>query len=231
VSDSTRTIAESTPTRQEAGLPEKGFVFCCFNQNWKITPEVFSVWMRLLHEVDGSVLWLREENEGAQQNLRKEAQARGIDPARLVFAARLPSSKDHLARHRLADLFLDTPRYNAHTTANDALWAGVLVVTQLGDAFAGRVAASLLYAIGLPELVTHTLEDYESLALRLARDPALLGSLRTRLNANRLTHPLFDTDRFRRHIEAAYLQMHEMCQRGEPPRGFAIMAEEAKEKG
>jgi FkbM family methyltransferase len=226
VSDSTRTIAAGTPTRQAAGLPEKGFVFCCFNQNWKISPDVYDVWMRLLREVDGSVLWLRADNEAAERNLRREAHERGVDPARLVFAARLPSSEDHLARHRLADLFLDTPRYNAHTTANDALWAGVPVVTQLGEAFAGRVAASLIYAIGLPELVTQTLEDYESLALRLAREPALLASFRTRLNANRVTHPLFDTDHFRRQIEAAYLQMHEISQRGEPPRSFEIEAGE-----
>jgi protein O-GlcNAc transferase len=210
VSDTTRTIAEGTPTRQEAGLPENGFVFCCFNQNWKITPDVYDVWMRLLREVDGSVLWLRSDNEAAEWNLRREAHERGVDPARLVFAAPVPASEDHLARHRLGDLFLDTPRYNAHTTASDALWAGMPVITQLGEVFAGRVAASLLNAIGLPELVTHTLPDYEALALRLARDPALLDSFRTRLNANRLTHPLFDTDRFRRSIEAVYLQMHEI---------------------
>jgi predicted O-linked N-acetylglucosamine transferase (SPINDLY family) len=231
VSDSTRTIAEGTPTRHEAGLPEHGFVFCCFNHNWKITPEVFDVWMRLLREVDGSVLWLRADNEGAERNLRREAQARGIDPARLVFAPPVPASEDHLARHRLADLFLDTPRYNAHTTANDALWAGMPMVTQLGEAFAGRVAASLLNAIGLPELVTHTLPDYEALALRLAREPALLDLFRTRLNANRFTHALFDADRFRRSIEEAYLRMHEIYQRGEPPRSFEIEAEEAKEEG
>jgi predicted O-linked N-acetylglucosamine transferase (SPINDLY family) len=198
-------------------------VFCCFNNNWKITPEVFSVWIRLLHAVEGSVLWLFRDNESAERNLRKEAQARGIDPARLVFAGRLPLG-DHLARHRLADLFLDTLPYNAHTTASDALWVGLPVLTCMGNAFAGRVAASLLNAIGLPELVTHSIEDYEALALRLAKDPSLLEGYRNRLATNRLTHPLFDTDRFRHHIEAAYLQMWEIWQRGEQPRSFAVEA-------
>jgi predicted O-linked N-acetylglucosamine transferase (SPINDLY family) len=224
VNDTKRKIAERMPTRQEAGLPEEGFVFCCFNNNWKITPEVFSVWMRLLHAVEGSVLWLLGDNESAERNLRKEAQARGIDPARLVFAGRLPL-EDHLARHRLADLFIDTLPCNAHTTASDALWTGLPVITRLGESFAGRVAASLLNAIGLPELVTHSIEDYEALALRLAKDdPSLLEGYRNRLATNRLTHPLFDTDRFRRHIEAAYLQMWEIWQRGEQPRSFTVEA-------
>ena len=223
VNDTKRKIAEWMPTRQEVELPEEGCAFCCFNNNWKITPEVFGVWMRLLHAVEGSVLWLFGDNESAERNLRKEAQARGIDPARLVFAGRLPL-EDHLARHRLADLFLDTLPYNAHTTASDALWIGLPVVTRLGGSFAGRVAASLLNAIGLPELVTHSIEDYEALALRLAKDPSLLEGYRNRLATNRLTHPLFDTDRFRRHIEAAYLQMWEIWQRGEQPRSFAVEA-------
>ena len=227
VNDTKRNIAERTPTRQEAGLPEKGCVFCCFNNNWKITPEVFSVWIRLLHAVEGSVLWLFRDNESAERNLRKEAQARGIDPARLVFAGRLPL-EDHLARHRLADLFLDTLPYNAHTTASDALWVGLPVLTCMGNAFAGRVAASLLHAIGLPELVTHSIEDYEALALRLAKDPSLLEGYRNRLATNRLTHPLFDIDRFRHHIEAAYLQMWGIWQRGEQPRSFAVEARVSK---
>ncbi len=223
VNDTKRNIAERTPTRQEAGLPEKGCVFCCFNNNWKITPEVFVVWMRLLHAVEGSVLWLLRDNATAEQNLRKEAAARGVGPGRLVFAPRM-KLEDHLARHRLADLFLDTLPYNAHTTASDALWIGLPVVTRLGESFAGRVAASLLNAIGLPELVTHSIKDYEALALRLAKDPSLLEGYRNRLATNRLTHPLFDTDRFRRHIEAAYLQMWEIWQRGEQPRSFAVEA-------
>ena len=224
VNDSKRKIAERSPTRQEAGLPEKAFVFCCFNNNWKITPEVFSVWMRLLHAIEGSVLWLLGDNASAERNLRREAQARGIDPARIVFAGRLPLA-DHLARHRLADLFLDTLLVNAHTTASDALWAGLPVVTRLGGSFAGRVAASLLNAIGLPELVTHNIEDYEALALRLAQDPSVLERYRQQLATNRQTHPLFDTERFCGHIEAAYLQMWEIWQRGEQPRSFAVEAE------
>ena len=224
VNDTKRKIAERTPTRREAELPETGFIFCCFNNNWKITPEVYSVWMRLLHAVEGSVLWLLRDNESAERNLRKEAQARGIDPARLVFASRL-LLEDHLARHRLADLFLDTLPCNAHTTASDALWAGLPVLTREGAAFAGRVAASLLNAIGLPELVTQSIEDYEALALRLAKDPSLLEGYRNRLATNRLTHPLFDTDRFRRHIEAAYTTMWETWQRGEQPRSFAVETE------
>ena len=224
VNDTKRKIAERTPTRREAGLPETGFIFCCFNNNWKITPEVFGVWMRLLHAVEGSVLWLLRDNESAERNLRKEAQARGIDPARLVFASRL-LLEDHLARHRLADLFLDTLPCNAHTTASDALWAGLPVLTREGTAFAGRVAASLLNAIGLPDLVTHSIEDYEALALRLAKDRSLLEEYRNRLATNRLTHPLFDTERFRRYIEAAYLQMWEIWQRGEQPRSLSVKAE------
>ncbi len=179
--------------------------------------------MRLLHAVEGSVLWLLRDNATAEQNLRKEAAARGVGPGRLVFAPRM-KLEDHLARHRLADLFLDTLPYNAHTTASDALWIGLPVVTRLGESFAGRVAASLLNAIGLPELVTHSIKDYEALALRLAKDPSLLEGYRNRLATNRLTHPLFDTDRFRRHIEAAYLQMWEIWQRGEQPRSFAVEA-------
>ncbi len=224
VNDCERKIAAHTPSRQEAGLPKEGFVFCCFNGNWKIAPDVFDVWMRLLHATEGSVLWLIHGNEGARRNLCAEAQARGVDPGRLIFAPRLPGD-EHLARHRLADLFLDTLPCNAHTTASDALWAGLPVLTQQGEAFAGRAAASLVKAIGLPELVTHSLAEYEALALRLAREPALLASYRDRLAANRLAYPLFDTDRFRRHIETAYLKMWEICERGEPPRGFKVEAE------
>src|SRR5262249_19050016 len=165
--DRRRQIGERTPARAEVGLPEQGFVFCSFNSNWKITPEVFDVWMRLLKAIDGSVLWLLRDNATAGQNLRKETLARGVDPGRLVVAPRM-KLEDHLARHRLADLFLDTLPCNAHTTASDALWAGLPVVTCMGKAFAGRVAASLLHAIGLPELVTSSMADYEALALALA---------------------------------------------------------------
>ena len=188
-------IRSTTPSARSPSARRRGRKSGCrstascsarFNNNWKITPEVFDVWMRLLHQVEGSVLWLLRDNEGAERNLRKEAQQRGIDPARLVFADRLPP-EEHLARHRLADLFLDTLPYNAHTTASDALWAGLPVLTCMGDAFAGRVAASLLHAVGLPELVTANLDDYEALALKLARDPALLAEIKAKLAHNRDT--------------------------------------------
>jgi predicted O-linked N-acetylglucosamine transferase (SPINDLY family) len=219
--DSTRRIAARTPTRGEAGLPDEGFVFCSFNNNYKIRPPIFDIWMRLLGAVEGSVLWLLQDNGDAQENLRKEAAERGIDPARLVFAPRL-EPEEHLARHRLADLFLDTLPYNAHTTASDALWAGLPLLTCRGDSFAGRVATSLLHAGGLPELATNDLGEYEALALRLATDSSLLGGFRQRLEQNRSTCPLFDTDRFRRHIESAYTIMWEIQQRGEAPRSFSI---------
>jgi protein O-GlcNAc transferase len=221
VNDRKREIAAGTPTRADAELPQDGFVFCCFNNNHKITAPVFEVWMRLLARLDGSVLWLFRDNAAAERNLRKEAQARGIDPGRLVFADRLPHP-DHLARYRIADLFLDTLPYNAHTTASDALWAGLPVLTCCGRSFAGRVAASLLHAVGLPELVTHGLEEYETLASRLASEPAALGQLRDRLARNRFEAPLFDAGRFRRHLERAYVRMWELQRRGEAPRSFAI---------
>jgi protein O-GlcNAc transferase len=221
VNDRKRMVAEHTPSRREAGLPATGFVFCCFNNSFKILPPVFDVWMRLLQEVPGSVLWLLQDNAGADANLRSAAAARGVNPARLIFADRV-KLEDHLVRHRLADLFLDTLPYNAHTTASDALWVGLPVVTCQGSAFAGRVAASLLKAVGLPELVTHNLADYEALALRLAGDPAMLHGIRATLQGNRLSHPLFDTDRFRRGIEAAYLRMWETWQRGEPAQAFRV---------
>ena len=223
--DSRRRIAERAPTGAEAGLPERGFVFCCFNNSYKITAAIFDVWMRLLNGVPGSVLWLLRDNAAAESNLRREAQARGVDPTRLVFAGRM-KVEDHLARHRLADLFLDTLPYNAHTTASDALWAGLPVLTCEGKAFAGRVAASLLHAVGLPELVTRNLAGYEALAWRLATDAAALRGIRDKLARNRETCPLFDTDRFRRNIQAAYREMWEICQRGERPRNFSVAAPE-----
>jgi protein O-GlcNAc transferase len=224
VNDRKRQIAERTPTRKECGLPERGFGFCSFNNNCKITPPVFDIWMRLLDKVEGSVLWLLRDNPTAEQNLRREAAARGIDPVRLVFADRLQLA-EHLARHRLADLFLDTLPYNAHTTASDALWAGLPVLTCFGKGFAARVAASLLDAVGLPELVTKGLEEYEVLALKLAREPALLSAYRERLEKNRPTAPLFDTDRFRQHIEQAYLTMLDIHDRGKKPRSFSVASQ------
>lgn len=219
--DTKRAIAERNPSRAACGLPADGFVFCCFNNNYKVTPAVFDIWMRALMATSGSILWLLHDNEPAEHNLRKEASARGVDASRLVFAPRLPLA-EHLARHRLADLFLDTLPCNAHTTASDALWAGLPLVTCAGRTFASRVAGSLLHAVGLPELVTDSLEEYEALVLKLAREPAMLRDLRLRLERNRGCAPLFDIDRYRRHIEAAYERMWELYRRGEPPVSFAI---------
>jgi predicted O-linked N-acetylglucosamine transferase (SPINDLY family) len=218
--DSKRRIADPTLTRSQAGLPDDEFVFCSFNSNYKITPALFDVWMRLLDKVPGSVLWLQQGNTRAEANLRAEAHARGISEQRLVFGERMRLDA-HLARHRLADLFLDTLPYNAHTTASDALWAGLPVLTCPGTAFAGRVAASLLRSIGLPELIAHSLADYEAAALHLAEDSARLDALRARLEQNRKTFPLFDADRHRRHIEAAYATMCKFRQEG-APQSFAV---------
>jgi len=201
--DTTRLVLPA-PSRAEAGLPETGFVFCCFNNSWKIAAPVFDIWMRLLQQVPDSILWLLESP--ATGNLRAQAQARGVAADRLVFAPRL-SPDQHLARHQLADLFLDTLPYNAHTTCSDALWAGVPVITCYGAAFHGRVAASLLKAIDLPELVTTRAQDYEALALELAQNPALLKTTRDKLQRNRATTPLYDSERFRKNIEAAYETM------------------------
>jgi protein O-GlcNAc transferase len=222
VTDAERKISERTPTRAEAGLPEHGLVFCCFNASFKFTPDLFDVWMRLLRAVEGSVLWLPKLNAGVVNNLRGEAQRRGVSPDRLVLAPLTLLNEDHLARLRLADLFLDTLYYNAHTTANDALFAGVPLVTCAGETFASRVAGSLLHALGLPELVTHSVADYEAVALRLARDPALLAATKKKLARHRASYPLFNTARFTRHLEAAYIAMWERCERGEPPESFAI---------
>ena len=221
--DSRRRIADATPSRTAAGLPEAGFVFCAFNNSYKITPEFFSIWMRLLDRVPGSVLWLVASNPDVEANLRREAASRGIASTRLVFARRI-SYPEHLARYRLADLFLDTLPFNGGATTSDALWAGLPVITCAGEAFASRMAGSLLHAVGLPELVTHSLAEYEALALRLATDAPMLALSRQRLAHNRDTYPLFDTDRFRRNLEAAYVTMWERTQRGEPAASFAVSA-------
>ena len=198
------------PTRAEAGLPETGFVFCCFNHNWKITPPQFDIWMRLLGQVDGSVLWLLEGNASIRDNLRKEAAARGIAPERLIFAGRTTPDA-HLARQQLADLFLDTLPYNAHTTASDALWASLPLLTVPGHSFPARVAASILQAAGLPELIADDFAAYEAKALELARNPGALKAIREKLAATRTAMPLFDTARFTRELEAAYLAMMEVA--------------------
>jgi protein O-GlcNAc transferase len=221
VNDSRRVIAEQTPNRPDCGLPEDGFVFCCFNNNYKILPEMFSIWMELLGAVPGSVLWLLADNRWTVDNLRREAGTRGIDPHRLVFAGRV-SLADHLARHRLADLFLDTLPYNAHTTASDALWAGLPVLTCAGKSFQARVAGSLLHAVGLPELVADSLDNYKAMAAGFARQPKELRPIRDKLIGNRTTAPLFDAVRFCRDIETAFVESWALHQRNEAPRTFAV---------
>jgi protein O-GlcNAc transferase len=221
VNDRQRSVADRVSTRAELGLPDAAFVYCCLNNSYKITPDIFDLWARILQRVEGSVLWLLEDNATAVRNLRQEAQRRNLDPERLVFAGRLPIA-EHLARHRAADLFLDTLPYNAHTTASDALWVGLPVLTLQGSAFHGRVASSLLAAVGLPELVTTTVEAYETMAIRLAQEPELLRSFRTRPAQNRLTTPLFDTPLFTRHIEEAYARMYERYCKGLAPDTFLV---------
>jgi predicted O-linked N-acetylglucosamine transferase (SPINDLY family) len=216
VNDSVRSISDTKFTRAEFGLPPAGFVFCCFNNSYKIVPACFDAWMRILTRVPDSVLWLSDLNPFAKNNLRREAERRDVSAERLVFAQRMPSSPDHLARQRLADLFLDTLPYNAHTTASDALWAGLPVLTCIGNAFPGRVAASLLQAIHLPELIAQTPVQYEDLAVELANDTGRLRDLRQRLADNRTRAPLFDTQLFTTHLETAYQEIHARKQAGMP---------------
>lgn len=220
--DSTRGAGTRVPSRRDAGLPEKGFVFASFNNTYKFHPRVFGIWMRLLKAVEGSVLWLPNSNPSAVENLAREAKTRGIDPRRLVLAPFVPDASEHLARLSLADLFLDTLPYNAHSTAMDALQAGLPVLTAMGETFAGRVAASLLFAVGLPELVTASLQEYEDLALRIARDAALAQRLKSKLAAGRSSCAAFDTLRHTRHLESAYAFMRERSRRGLPPEGFSL---------
>jgi predicted O-linked N-acetylglucosamine transferase (SPINDLY family) len=212
------------PTRGQVGLPESALVLCAFTNTYKITAEVFSIWMRLLQVAPGSVLWLRGAAPEAMSNLRRAAETSGVDPQRLVFAPHVASMPEHLGRHTLADLYLDTSPYNAHSTATDALWAGVPVLTCAGKAFAARVAASALTAVGLPELITNSLADYERMGLELLQDPRRLRDLRSRLESRRESAPLFDTTRLCRHIEAAYSGMHSRAARGEPASAFNVEA-------
>jgi protein O-GlcNAc transferase len=221
--DDQRAFAHLIPHRRQFGLPDFGMVFCCFNNHYKINPHCFDIWMRLLRSVAGSVLWLVAEEPGVQDNLRREAQQRGVDPARLVFAPRIPYD-EHLARLRCADLFLDTLPFNAGTTASDSLWAGVPLITCVGNAMAARMAGSLLTSVGLPELITHELAEYEALALRLATMPALMADARSKLERHRLKTPLFDSQRLCRHLESAYLAMWERCESGKQPEHMAVPA-------
>ncbi|MBI3700282.1 MAG: tetratricopeptide repeat protein [Afipia sp.] len=222
VNDRARKIVDHATSRSEQGLPEKGFVFCSFNQSYKIAPDVFAIWMRLLKAVEGSVLWLSKHHDVAVRNLQAAAREHGVAPERLVFATRVPLNEDHLARHQLADLFLDTLPFNAHSTAADALWAGLPVLTRAGETFAGRVATSLLTALDLPELITSSADEYESVARELATNANRLAAIRSKLASKRLSAPLFDTVRTTRNIEQAFEAMHKRHRDGLPPDDIEI---------
>jgi predicted O-linked N-acetylglucosamine transferase (SPINDLY family) len=215
VNDRSRQISSSIKSRKELGLPELGFVFCCFNNNYKITPAVLDGWVKILLAVEGSVLWLYEDNPFAVSNLKREVVARGLDAERLIFAGRMDSA-DHLARYKSADLFLDTTPCNAHTTASDALWAGLPVLTLAGESFAARVAASLNAAVGLSDLTVETQEEYEALAIQLASNPSSLQEIKAQLVENLLTAPLFDTLLFTKNLEAGYEKAFERYQQDLP---------------
>ncbi len=217
----TSRITGEPPSRSELGLPKQAFVFCCFNNSFKITPDVFDIWMRILQRVESSVLWLLEDNSAAVVNLRAEAERRGVASHRLIFAPRAPHGA-HMARHRAADLFLDTLPYNAHTTASDALWMGLPLLTCLGDSFAGRVAASVLTALELPELIAASPDDYEARAVALATNPLELARVKQKLAENRFTKPLFNVKRYARYIERAFTQMYARYQAGQPPEDIHI---------
>ncbi|MBF9060890.1 hypothetical protein HKCCSP123_17035, partial [Rhodobacterales bacterium HKCCSP123] len=223
--DDMRSIAETTTTRSDFGLPEAGFVFCCFNNTYKISPREFDIWMRLLSQVDGSVLWLYKANQWAEQNLKREAERRGVAASRLVFADKLPHS-EHLARHKHADLFVDTFNVNAHTTASDALWSGLPLVTKQGQQFAARVAASLLHAVDLPELVTTTEDEYEALILHLATHPKKLESIRQKLRKNRLRAPLFNTKRYTRNFEQGLRMAYDLYHNNNQPEDIWVQESE-----
>src|SRR5262249_27438769 len=223
--DETTTVSDKVFTRAELRLPEAAPVFCCFNRADKIAEATFDVWIRLLDAVEGSVFWLPQLNETAETNLRRAAAARRVDPKRLVFAPQMPRLEDHLARHRQADVFLDTLPYNAHSTAIDALRAGLPVVTCPGRTFAGRVGASLLRAVGLPELIARDLDEYASIAAKLATDRESLRVVRRKLAENNRSCALFDLEQLCRHIEAAYTSMWEIYRPGEAPRSFRVKAE------
>lgn len=220
INDNKRAIGP-LPSRADVGLPPDAFVFCSFNSNYKISPEIYDVWMRIMQRTPGSVLWTFKATGEAENNLRAEAQKRGVDPARLIFASYMPQ-EEHLARMSCADLFLDTLPCNAHTTASDALWAGLPLITSPGPTFAGRVASSILYNMDLPELVLPTLQDYEDMAVKLVENPELLADLRQKIAQNRQKAPLFDTPLFTRNIEKLYRVMYERAQAGMPPQRLTL---------
>ena len=219
--DRHRIIGDTVPSRAEVGLPESGFVYCCFNNPYKVMPETFSVWMRILQAVPDSVLWLLKDEPETEANLKRQASIAGVDASRLIFAERR-SIPEHLARHMLADLFLDTLPYNAHTTTSDALWTGLPVLTCMGQSFASRVAASLLNACGLTELITESRADYEKLAIELACHPTKLATIRTKLIANRDKHPLFDTVRYAKNLETAFETIIRLANDKKPPESFTV---------
>ena len=208
VRDSTQKISNKIFTKDELGLPKNSFVFCCFNQNYKITPSVFDIWMRLIKKVEKSVLWLIKDNDVAVYNLKKEAEKRGVKSDRIIFAKHMPIS-EHLARHKIADLFVDTFPYTAHTTCSDALWSGLPVITRTGQSFASRVAGSLLNAVNLKELITKTEKEYEDLILELAKNPKKLKEIKNKLKKNRLKEPLFNSKLYTKKIESAYKKIYE----------------------
>ena len=221
VNDNTKAVAKEIPGRQSLGLPQDAFVFCCFNNNFKITPNEFGIWMRLLHKVENSVLWLLAKSDIFKINLQREARKQGIDAQRLIFAPFTPLA-DHLARHVQADLFLDTFICNAHTTASDALWMALPVITKTGESFPARVCASLLQAIELPELITTSETAYEQLALELATNPDKLAEIKKKLQANRNTTPLFDSEQFTRDMERAYQQVYDRYYQGLAPANIIL---------
>ena len=221
ISDHLQAIADKDWVREDVGLPGEGFVFCSFNQPFKIEPVMFGVWMNILRQVPGSVLWLLCKNMTAEENLKRAVESRGISAERLIFAKKLPKS-EHLARQKHADLVLDTRIYNGHTTSSDALWAGVPVITLQGTHFASRVSTSLLNAVGLSELITHSLKEYEELAVRLASSCSELQVIKEKLAKNRFTEPLFDTPRFGRNLEKAYKEMWKIFLAGEQPRRIEV---------
>jgi predicted O-linked N-acetylglucosamine transferase (SPINDLY family) len=222
VNDAKRSVAKQIPSRGEYGLPKEAFVFCSFNSSYKLTPQIFAIWMTILRKTPGSVLWLLESNPDFSYNLRRSAEIAGVAQERLVFASMIPPDQ-HLARLTLADLFLDLFPCGAHTTASDALWVGLPLVTCRGSTFPGRVASSLLSAVGLSELIAENLDDYQALVLALAGDPCRLSVLREKLKANRFTMPLFDTIRSCRHIETAFSNMWQIFRRGEAPHAFDVL--------
>ena len=217
----TRKVSDKIFTREELALPENGFVFCCFNQTYKITSNIFDIWMKILKQVKGSVLWLLEDNPTATNNLKLEANKRNIDSKRIIFAKRMKMS-DHLARHKVADLFIDTLPYNAHTTASDGLWVGVPFLTLAGDSFASRVGASMLNAIGLPELITYSENEYKNKAIELATNPILLKTIKEKLEKNKISKPLFDAKLFTKNVESAYKKIYKRYNSNIPTENIEI---------